>query len=93
MAALNDFYDYMPSTNREHIGLKITTAASIDFVTYDEETSINLAGDNKYMNDFGTGKFPTYLELFKAANLTNRIKKILTNTESGSNTPFKITKG
>jgi hypothetical protein len=63
----------------------------VEFITYGKSTDIDVSGDHRHINNLTAAyDFADYKELFKAANLTNRIKDILQYKESDSATPFKI---
>jgi len=62
------------------------TAAT--FETYGKTVSLNL--EAKSINGFTATSFPTYLELFKAASLTNRFKKIFAGQKRAGDDKFNI---
>jgi hypothetical protein len=80
----------MPSADKE-IDI-IGRDPIIELKSYHKTTKINL--NNKTMEGFSANKaFPTYFELFKAANLTNRIKFICKNKTAKDRTPFDLSMG
>lgn len=86
LLALNTFYDTMPTVDPK---IDITgTEESISFKTYDQTTTINLK--NKSLTGLTVFKFTSYYELFKAASLTNYIKKICKDKQANSEKPFTI---
>lgn len=85
LLALNTFPDNMPSTKIELIG----NGPEITFKTYDQESKIDF--DKKTLVWFP--KFDSYYEMFKAANLTNRIKFICKDKEAVKDKPFYLSAG
>jgi hypothetical protein len=86
--SINLFYNEMPSDKRNDI--KLTwTLTSAKFKTYKQITEINL--DTKAIKDlwivFLDDEDDNYLELMKAANLTNYIRSIFKD-KSGWDEPF-----
>jgi len=86
LLAINSFYEQMPNAQKkiEFIG----TRPEITFKTYDQSSTINL--ENKELIGLTPKKFNSYLETFKAANLTNRIKFICKDKEAKSDKPFYL---
>lgn len=90
LLAMNSFYDYFPVSN-ETIDIQ-GTRPNITFITYGETTPLNL--DKKTIADLSVNrKFSSYLETFKAANLTNYIKKLCKGKEAKSEKPFYLSSG
>jgi len=76
----------MPTSDKK---IELTgTLSAATFKTYDQTTTINL--DTKSLVGFTPADFDSYLETFKAANLTNRIKKICADKEAKSEKPFYL---
>jgi len=90
LLAINSFYEKMPSSNNK---IEIAwTRPEIKFTTYDQISSINL--ENKTLVGFTANKkFTSYLEAFKAANLTNRIKFLCKDKQAISEKPFYLSAG
>jgi hypothetical protein len=89
LLAVNSFYEQMPSANKK---IDISgTRPNITFKTYDQTTKMDLS--SKAIDGFTTSKFDSYLETFKAANLTNRIKQICKDKEAKSEKPFYLSAG
>lgn len=88
MIWLNKFYQYMPNATKkiEIIG----NWPELIFKTYDKETKINI--NNKELIGFSPKGFDSYFELFKAASLTNYIKKVCKDKTAISADPFTISK-
>ena len=86
LLAINTFYNQMPTANKkvELLG----TRPNISFKTYDQSTNINL--ENKELVGFTPKLFTSYAEIFKAANLTNRIKSICKDKQIQSEKPFYL---
>jgi len=80
------FYTYMPNASRNII--LSWTRPNIEFTTYGEITRINL--EHKYIENFSPSRFGSYFELFKAANLTNRIQAICKDKLATKDEPFYI---
>lgn len=90
LLALNTFYDNMPTSNKK-IEL-IGKWPEVTFKTYDQETSINL--DKKTIPWFSANKeFTSYYETFKAASLTNYIKKVCKEKIAVKDKPFYLSAG
>lgn len=85
---INDFYDYRPTTDKSGLDI-IGTWPVVEFKTYGYTTKINL--DNKKIDGLSaTDKFGSYAELFKAANLTNRLKYLCKDRTAVKENPFYI---
>lgn len=82
------FYEYMP-TGEKNIEL-IGNGPEIQFKTYGQTTKINI--DSKTLVGFTPSSFDSYFELFKAANLTNRIQDLCKDKVSVKPNPFYIAK-
>lgn len=89
LLALNTFYKDMP--NAEKVIDINWTWSEITFKTYDQISTINL--DKKSLVGFTPKGFTSYNEVFKAANLTNYIKKICKDKEAKSDKPFYLSPG
>ena len=87
MIGLNQFYAYMPNATKkiEIIG----TGPEIVFKTYGKETKINI--NSKELIGFPK-RFESYFELFKAASLTNYIKKVCETKKAVAVDPFTVSK-
>ena len=83
---MNEFYNQMPNADRT-IDI-VGTWPVIEFKTYTKSTKINVA--NKSLVGFTPKGMASYLELFKAANLTNYIKMVCGPKESKKGLPFYI---
>jgi len=85
---LNKFYDYRPNTDKTTLDI-VGEWPTIEFKTYEYSTKINI--DTKRIDGLYTDdKFDSYLEMFKAANLTNYIKNICKDKTANSEKPFTI---
>jgi len=89
LIGMNKFYEYFPTADKK-IELIGNDPKTIIFKTYGKETKINIDSDKKILVDFNPSGFNDYFELFKAANLTNRIKKICEDKKAVSKEPFKV---
>jgi len=89
LLAINTFYDQMPNAEKK-IELN-GTRPEITFKTYEQTTAIDLK--NKELKGFTPNRFSSYLETFKAANLTNRIKFLCKDKEAKSDKPFYLSPG
>lgn len=87
MIGINKFYEYMPNASKK-IELIGNDPTNIMFKTYEKETTINL--NDKALNGFSPSRFDSYFELFKAASLTNRIKKLCEDKTAVADKPFKL---
>jgi len=67
------FHKAMPN-NEKKINLKNGQRPYVEFETYGHTTKINM--QEKAIVGFSACSFVDYLDLFKAVNLTNRIKDI-----------------
>jgi len=86
LLAVNTFYNKMPSTNKK---IELTgTRPTITFGTYEQSSTINL--ENKELVGFTPKQFTSYFEVFKAANLTNRIKFLCKDKQAKSEKPFYL---
>lgn len=84
--ALNMFYEKYP---RQDLKVELTgNRPLLSLETYGKKTYLNL--DNKKELQGLNVSFDNYFELFKAANLTNRLRDIFKNTQSKSLDPFHI---
>lgn len=86
MIAINEFREQMPNADKD-IDI-IGSGDDVEFKTYNQTTRINLK--TKALKGFTTSWFETYTELFKAANLTNRIRDIVKEKIASTDTPFYI---
>ncbi len=87
MRGINIFYEKRPTTNKTWLDI-IGNGPTVQFRTYNETININL--DTKKIEGLPSSSFPTYTELFKAANLTNYIKYICRSKESKNPKPFYL---
>ncbi|MFA6256344.1 MAG: hypothetical protein WC606_04110 [Candidatus Absconditabacterales bacterium] len=86
LLAINTFYNKMPNADKK---IDLTGAGSeITFKTYDQTSTINL--EKKSLKGFTPSSFSSYYELFKAASLTNYIKKLCKDKEATTAEPFHI---
>jgi hypothetical protein len=87
LLALNSFYEKWPTSSKN---MEISwTRPTITFTTYDQEATIDL--EDKTLTWLVTTKaFSSYQEAFKAASLTNYIKKLCKDKESTTATPFHV---
>lgn len=87
LLAINSFYEKMPSSNR---AIDLTgTRPNITFKTYDQTTTLNL--EKKTIDGLvANNEFSSYLETYKAASLTNYIKKVCKDKEAITTTPFHV---
>lgn len=83
---MNEFYNQMPNADRT-IDIQGSRPV-IEFMTYTNSTKINLA--NKGLDGFTPSRMTSYLELFKAANLTNYIKMVCNEQKSKKALPFYV---
>lgn len=89
LLAINSFYEKMPNTEKKiELG---GTRPEITFGTYEQSSTINLK--DKELIGFTPKRFDSYLEVFKAANLTNRIKEICKDKQAVSDKPFYLSPG
>lgn len=86
LLAINTFYEQMPNASKK-IDIE-GTRPKVMFTTYDQKVELNL--ENKELVGFTPTQFDSYAELFKAANLTNRIKDICKDKEAKSENPFYL---
>ena len=90
LLAINTFYKKWPTSNKN---IELTgNRPKITFKTYNETATIDL--DKKTLDGF-TAKdaFSSYNEIFKAANLTNRIKFLCKDKQAVSDSPFYLSIG
>lgn len=86
LLAINSFYNQMPNAEKK---IELSgTRPEITFKTYEQTTTINIS--NKEIVWFTPNRFSSYLETFKAANLTNRIKFLCKDKEAKSDKPFYL---
>lgn len=90
LLALNSFYEKWPTSNKN---IEISwNRPTITFKTYDQTSTINL--ENKTLTWLtATQEFSSYLETFKAASLTNYIKKVCKDKTAVSDKPFYLSAG
>lgn len=86
LLAINTFWEKMPNGER-NIELR-GTRSTIEFVTYEQSSAINL--EKKTLTGFTPDRFDSYAELFKVANLTNRIQAICKDKVSQKPEPFYV---
>lgn len=89
LLAINSFHEQMPNAEKK-IEIK-GNRPEITFGTYEQSWEINL--QNKELIGFTPKRFSSYLEVFKAANLTNRIKEICKDKQAVSDKPFYLSPG
>ncbi|MEI8092102.1 MAG: hypothetical protein WCG98_08140 [bacterium] len=87
MEGMNLFHDQMKSNRDQKIDLKYINRPNVGFETYGQITDLNM--EEKAMKGFTAAAFPDYLELFKAASLTNRIKDLCKDKDADKD-PFNI---
>lgn len=88
LIGMNAFYDYMPNASKE---IKMTgTRPKVSFETYGNSVDLNLK--NKELVGFTPSGFDSYQELFKAASLTNYLKKVFKGKTSTKEKPFNISR-
>ncbi|MEI8008459.1 MAG: hypothetical protein WCI00_03400 [bacterium] len=87
LLAINTFYEKWPTSNKN---IEITgNRPKITFKTYNQTTTIDL--DHKTLDGFtAKNEFSSYNEIFKAANLTNRIKFLCKDKQAVSDKPFYL---
>jgi len=88
--AIKAFYDYLPSDNKN---IDLTqTPKWIVFKTYGYETLLDLNGKTvkDFKNASGEYYFDNYFEIFKVANLTNRLKDIFKDKPAITVEPFHV---
>gem|GEM_PF-637703 len=86
LLAINSFWETMPNASRE---IKLSgTRENLTFTTYGQNSTINLK--NKELVGFTPSIFSSYLETFKAANLTNRIKDVCKTKTARKENPFYL---
>lgn len=89
LIGINRFYEYMPSADKKiELG---DDPKKLKFKTYWEETEIDI--DDKRLNGFTPTAFDSFFELFKAASLTNYIKKVCKEKVAIKEPPFYISAG
>ncbi len=89
LLAINSFHEQMPNAEKK---IELSgTRPMITFGTYEQSTTINL--ENKELIGFTPKRFSSYLEVLKAANLTNRIKEICKDKQAVSDKPFYLSAG
>jgi len=89
LLAINSFYKQMPNAEKK---IEINgKRPEIQFKTYDQTTNIDL--NKKELKGFTPNRFSSYLEAFKSANLTNRIKFLCKDKETKSEKPFYLSPG
>ncbi len=88
LRGLNTFYESWPTADKTGLDI-IGTWPIVEFKTYGYTTKIDM--DNKKMEWLNAQtKFDSYMEMFKAANLTNRIKVICKDKQAVSEKPFYL---
>ena len=87
LLAINTFYEKWPTSNKN---IEITgNRPKITFKTYNKTATIDL--DHKTLDGFtAKNEFSSYNEIFKAANLTNRIKFLCKDKQAVSDKPFYL---
>ena len=85
---MNMFFKFMPNAMKDIDLILIGTGPEVKFKTYGQETIINI--DKKALKSFTAKSFDSYFELFKAANLINKIKDITKGKVAVKQDPFYI---
>lgn len=83
---MNKFREYRPNADKK-IDL-IGNGPEVEFETYGQKTKINI--DTKVLVGFSPSRFDSFFELFKVANLTNRVKDICKDKKTVKKPPFYI---